>query len=84
MTKWRTDLESGRKIGLGTILKFCEMSKIFFTMVLMEISHLTYEESSVFHEMDTINLRIMSRSHPSHLFQFGLGTTGLGLGFIRV
>jgi len=30
MTKWMPDLESARKIGLGTTLKFFEISKKFF------------------------------------------------------
>jgi hypothetical protein len=33
MMKWRTDLESERKIGQGSMFKFYEMSKMFFTTI---------------------------------------------------
>ena len=63
--KRMTDLKSAGKIGLGTILKFCEITKKLFTTVLLQISKLGYKELSVFHEIGTIGLRIMSPSHLS-------------------
>ena len=38
MTKWRPDLESARKIGLGTTLNFFEISKKFFTTLLSVVN----------------------------------------------
>ena len=54
MRKWRTDLESGQKIGLGTILKFWEIMKKFCITVLMEICKLIYEELLIYDEIGPI------------------------------
>jgi len=57
---------------------FQNRKKDFYDVVANVLSTLTYWESSVFHEIDTKSLRIMSRIHSSHLFQFGLKMSGLG------
>jgi hypothetical protein len=68
-----TYLESAQKIDLDTTLKFSEISKMFFTPFFQ----LRHDLSSVFHEIGTRILRIMSRIHSSRLFQFGLKMPGV-------